>query len=942
MATKTVAFRIKLEGDDELSNDLVRLNKQLQELTEEKKRLDEKLKDDSVKKSAEEIDRLNKELLETTINIKATRGELGKQQKDFVKIKNAVKQTSGSYNELVQRNQALRSELKRLPNAFDKTNQEAKDLATQIRKNTDELKKFDSALGDNFREVGNYGKALDGLSDKLKNANFNISGSNVNLQSAGGLLQNIIPQIAKFGGIWGIAAAAVVGAGVAATDALLDLTKEINKTNSEVQKLFNVTDLELQKLTAGIQATADTFGKDFNEILKVSNTLAKEFGLTGEEALDKIQKGFLAGADINGEFLDILREYPTQFRESGFTADEFIGIITKETKEGIFSDKGVDAVKEFGLAIREQTDAAKIALEQAFGKNFSDKLLKGVRDGSISTAQALKQVSTALGDSSIQADKAGAVLADLFKGAGEDAGLRFIKSLTDISTNLDDIVDETDKYTASQIKLLDANERIEFAQQQIVAAFDLTGDELSALGDEVLAFILEALVKLIDVGVDVINFFINLNNESTLARGVFEFFSATVSSSIDLMVTNFKVLFKAIEALVTFDFKKGFKSIANDFKSFGSNTATSFTEAFENTIKLRKPIEKINKETLFKPAEKAGEEAGKALGEGLIAGVQTVTTDKAKSEALAKKANDAAAAAFKKFFEPLKEVDIEADIKEVIKEVDIPVEEFTLFEKLFGFSEEDEANLLNSAKDLAANITQEVNAIVFAGKQKRLREETDAEQASLQEQSNKEILELEARKDRDLLNTNLTSEQKLLIREKFEKDKLELQAKLDKQSEELELEAAKKSRKIQANEAVISALLSAGRALANPPGFPFTIPVAALALGEGLARAAAIRATPLALGGDFVTSGPQLLMVGDNPGGQERVQVTPLSSPNVNGPTVNQNFMNQQQGLDTNGMREMIASAVIMAISEIPVRVSQAEINRVQKEVEVIQGDSGF
>lgn len=37
-------------------------------------------------------------------------------------------------------------------------------------------------------------------------------------------------------------------------------------------------------------------------------------------------------------------------------------------------------------------------------------------------------------------------------------------------------------------------------------------------------------------------------------------------------------------------------------------------------------------------------------------------------------------------------------------------------------------------------------------------------------------------------------------------------------------------------------------------------------------------------GADYTTSGPQLIMVGDNPGGKERVQVTPLSSPNYNGP----------------------------------------------------------
>jgi hypothetical protein len=37
-------------------------------------------------------------------------------------------------------------------------------------------------------------------------------------------------------------------------------------------------------------------------------------------------------------------------------------------------------------------------------------------------------------------------------------------------------------------------------------------------------------------------------------------------------------------------------------------------------------------------------------------------------------------------------------------------------------------------------------------------------------------------------------------------------------------------------------------------------------------------------GANFTTSGPQMLLVGDNPTGRERVQVTPLGSPNLNGP----------------------------------------------------------
>jgi len=53
---------------------------------------------------------------------------------------------------------------------------------------------------------------------------------------------------------------------------------------------------------------------------------------------------------------------------------------------------------------------------------------------------------------------------------------------------------------------------------------------------------------------------------------------------------------------------------------------------------------------------------------------------------------------------------------------------------------------------------------------------------------------------------------------------------------------------------------------------------------QGMANVAAIETQlqemkSAATGANFVTTGPQLMLVGDNPGGQERVQVTPLSSP---------------------------------------------------------------
>ena len=52
----------------------------------------------------------------------------------------------------------------------------------------------------------------------------------------------------------------------------------------------------------------------------------------------------------------------------------------------------------------------------------------------------------------------------------------------------------------------------------------------------------------------------------------------------------------------------------------------------------------------------------------------------------------------------------------------------------------------------------------------------------------------------------------------------------------------------------------------------------------GSAMGSAIERISFAQGGDFITSGPQAILVGDNPGGRERVQVEPLSSPNISGP----------------------------------------------------------
>jgi|9_EtaG_2_1085328.scaffolds.fasta_scaffold00737_13 hypothetical protein len=84
---------------------------------------------------------------------------------------------------------------------------------------------------------------------------------------------------------------------------------------------------------------------------------------------------------------------------------------------------------------------------------------------------------------------------------------------------------------------------------------------------------------------------------------------------------------------------------------------------------------------------------------------------------------------------------------------------------------------------------------------------------------------------------------------------------------------------------------AAARIMANPKN-KVAIEAQAATLKKRITIGAAIQtgivaAQPMpafARGGSFITSGPQSIMVGDNPGGRERVDVTPLSSPNFDGP----------------------------------------------------------
>ena len=126
-----------------------------------------------------------------------------------------------------------------------------------------------------------------------------------------------------------------------------------------------------------------------------------------------------------------------------------------------------------------------------------------------------------------------------------------------------------------------------------------------------------------------------------------------------------------------------------------------------------------------------------------------------------------------------------------------------------------------------------------------------------------------------------------------EKDASKIRAKILKDGEKAQdrlmskLESSSEGKQIaDVKDAMRSAAKAAVKAYewASGWGGPIAGSIAA-AIAFTAASALATKVQEFATGGDFVTNGRQLIMVGDNPSGRERVQVTPLGGdPNINGP----------------------------------------------------------
>lgn len=525
--------------------------------------------------------------LELTRNIKKM--EVGtdeynqalKEQAEITKRLGAVDFSKLSIKNLRDRRRALQDQINILPQVT------AQELGLER-----ELQRVNQALAENTARTRATAAQLNTLDSSLSTIAPGLSGM------VGGLKASAVAARALFATPigWILAVAAAIGA---AAKGWFDYNKSILETRKLTENITGQTGEIGQKIRSQAIAISDVTKATIEDTLTASKVAVNNFGGEYSAALDVIGKGLIQAGSSQNEFLESITEYGVFFSQAGFSFEEFAGIVNTGIDLGIYTDKLPDAIKEFKLSIDEQTKGSRDALENAFGAQFTNKLLKGVKDGSITAAQALSQVSKEADRIGLNAQQAQQLTADLFRGAGEDAGgaLNVFKAVNQALSEEPKLLTDIQKAQQESIRL---NYELE---QSKAAALETDSFVVFAQTFRNLWINIQIgwynFVEGLTTGFN--NFVDKLRISIAGARADFNSLPEVLRIMRDRFFEAFKdigtaalELTKTLGNLVTFDFaaaEKSFDRFKSSIKSAGTNFKAGAKDANDFGIQARKAAE---------------------------------------------------------------------------------------------------------------------------------------------------------------------------------------------------------------------------------------------------------------------------------------------------------------------------------------------------------------
>lgn len=608
---------IKVKYEDAIYG-IIRYKEKIDQLKQSIKDLQQQEKDKTITTNEMKVqtEAINATIKEYQYNVRALQKE----------IQNNVRTENEQEGSLKQLRAQLSNATKKYDEMAKAEREGAKGQALQkhINEITNELKLAEEQTQRYYRNVGNYYNSMLDLAADLQHVVPMGGGGGVGeginsfantVVNLGKNVKDIIPNVkAFFSTLLGLATnpvflglAGVAGAGMA-FKWWFDYNKGLMEATRLTREFTGYTGEALETMRNSIAATADTMGKDFKDVLGTADNLMANFHLSGEQAMDVINKGFASGADLSGDMLQKIQQYAPTFHDAGISADQMVAII-QQTRSGIFSDKGLDIIDMASKKIREMSSGTASSLD-AIGissKQVQEDLAKGTK----STFDVIQEVSTKMKNFGADSQQVGDVLKNVFGKQGAQAGIQLIEQLDTMSTSLDEVKNQTGAWGDVQLENIKLQKEL---NTYMSSMFDFSQKGFASIITAGKQFGTKVLIQIMKGLFNTINYFIDWYNESLLLRGVIQTFGAAfrgvwsvVKGVANLIIDSMKQVGRSLkgaldilEGIVTFDLSKaqqGFKEIFDlsklikegwkDIKQTGVDFGNAFADGYENAVNGR-------------------------------------------------------------------------------------------------------------------------------------------------------------------------------------------------------------------------------------------------------------------------------------------------------------------------------------------------------------------
>jgi hypothetical protein len=491
-------------------------------------------------------------------------------------VENSLKGVEGAMAQVRNRMRLLNSDSE----SYDKDSKELAKTMNDLRQRQseyrDELGLTNKAMKESNEISGGLRGTLTGIWDSL--ASGDLQGAKEGIGSLtsgmGGLVKSSLAFIAT---PIGAAIAGLAGLAVGAK-AMFDFNVNAEKGAQLIENLSGKTGQVVEDIRVRIQSLTDTFGIGFNELAAAVDNLV-DTGVAKDEleALEKIKNGLLTAPDKN-EFISSLENSAVTAKQVGLDLEEVISLKKSIEETGVNPEATFGALQKAGKNLALQTDALRSSLSEAFGAAFTDEVLAKVKNGQLTTVQALDLINNKSKEVGLNQTQQAEIGAQLFGKAAQSAG-GFATILDTVSGGLNKQNQELNSNQKAIDDLEKANLKLGQAQSELfrVKNFGEIWTGIKASVTDTFASILQGVSDTKkDIGplIELVNIaFANAWENLKFTFGVaFDFISGTlkiVSNQIKTFINFFKSVLKG-------DFKGAIDALKQGLLNFGNIIGDTF------------------------------------------------------------------------------------------------------------------------------------------------------------------------------------------------------------------------------------------------------------------------------------------------------------------------------------------------------------------------------